>query len=87
MARRVANGAVTEPLTEDDEGKQLVGPGDEVIGTVEKVDTGIAHVEPGEGVSESIRERLDWSEQRDYTVQETEIGSVTDEKVVLETES
>jgi hypothetical protein len=35
---------VTEPLTEDDEGKQLVGPGDEVIGTVEKVDTGVAHV-------------------------------------------
>lgn len=78
---------MSEPLTEDDEGKQVIGPSDERIGTIEKVDTGVAHVNPDEEVSEVIRERLDWSEQGDYTLQETEVEDVTDEKVVLGSES
>jgi hypothetical protein len=86
LARRVANRVVNDPLTEDDEGKRVVGPNDEEIGTIEKVDTGVAHVNPDGEPSEAIRERLDWGEQGDYTVQETEVEDVTDGKVVLETE-
>ena len=86
LARKVAIGVVNEPLTEDDEGKQVVGPNDEDLGTIEKVDTGIAHVDPDGEVPEAVRERLDWGEQGDYTFQETEVEEVTHEKVVLETE-
>ena len=83
LARNVAIEVVNELLTEDDEGKQVVGPNDEDLGTIEKVDTGIAHVDPDGEVPEAVRERLDWGEQGDYTFQETEVEEVTHEKVML----
>ncbi|WP_137286719.1 PRC-barrel domain containing protein [Halorussus salinisoli] len=74
---------MTQPLTEDDEGKRVVGPNDEEIGTVEKVDAGVAHVDPGSSVSEAVKERLDWGDQGDYTFQETHVGSVTADEILL----
>lgn len=77
---------MAEPITEDEEGKRVVGPNGESIGTVEKVDQGVAHVEPDADASEAIRERLDWADQGDYTLQETEIEDVTDDEVVVRAE-
>ncbi|MFC7080425.1 hypothetical protein [Halorussus caseinilyticus] len=74
---------MNRPLSEDDEGKRVVGPDGEEIGTVEKVDAGVAHVHPESSVSESVRERLDWSDRGDYTFQETHVESVTADEVVL----
>lgn len=71
-------------LTEEDEGKRIVAPDGEVIGTVAKVDTGIAHVEPDEDY-EAIQHYLDWedSSDEDYTFQETAVEEVTADEVVL----
>lgn len=77
-----------QTLTEDDEGKRVVGPEGEVLGIVDKVDHGVAHVEPDAGDYESVKRYLNWedSETDDYTFQETAIESVTDEEVVLQDE-
>lgn len=74
-----------ETLTEDDEGKRVVGPEGELLGTVEKVDQGVVHVEPDAGDYESVKRYLNWenSESDDYTFQETAVEEVTDDEVVL----
>ncbi|UPV74072.1 PRC-barrel domain containing protein [Halorussus limi] len=74
---------MNQPLSEDDEGKRVVGPDGEEIGTVEKVDAGVAHVDPKSSVSEAVKERLDWGDQGDYTFQETHVESVTADEIVL----
>ena len=74
-----------QPLTEDDEGKQVVTRDGETVGTVRKVDQGVLHVEPSADLSERVRERLDWGDRQsdDYTLQETEVEETTDREVRL----
>lgn len=77
-----------ETLTEADEGKRVVGSEGEVLGTVQKVDQGVAHVEPDAGDYKTVKRYLNWggSETDDYTFQETAIESVTDDEIVLQDE-
>ncbi len=74
-----------ETLTQADEGKRVVGPEGEVLGTIDKVDQGMAHVEPDAGDYESVKRYLNWEDSKadDYTFQETAIEEVTDDEVVL----
>ena len=74
---------MSEPITEEDQGKQIVTADGESIGTVMKVDAGVAHVNFDSDLPESVRQRFDWGDQDDYTLQETEIESVTDDEVVI----
>jgi len=76
-----------QTLTEGDEGKRVIGPDGESVGTVEKVDQGVAHVDPDPDASEAVRERLDWADQSDYTFQETAVEENTDDEIVLRDET
>ena len=77
-----------ETLTEADEGKRVIGPEGEVLGTVDKVDQGVAHVEADAGDYETVKRYLNWedSENDDYTFQETAVESVSDDEIVLRDE-
>ena len=75
---------MAEPITEADQGKQVVGPDGESIGSIMKVDQGVAHVNIDSDLPESVKQRFDWSDQDDYTLQETQIQSVTDDEVVIQ---
>jgi hypothetical protein len=75
---------MAEPITEKDQGKQVVGPDGESIGSIMKVDQGVAHVNIDSDLPEAIKQRFDWGDQDDYTLQETEIEAVTDDEVVLQ---
>ncbi|MFC4450371.1 PRC-barrel domain containing protein [Halorussus aquaticus] len=72
-------------LTEDDEGKRVVGSEGEVLGTVDKIDAGVAHVEPDAGDYDTVRRYLDVEDPdaEVYTFQETAVEEVTAEKIVL----
>ena len=74
-----------ETLTQDDEGKRVVGPDGEVLGTINKVDQGVAHVEPDAGDYESVKRYLNWEDSAadDYTFQETAVEEVTADEIVL----
>jgi hypothetical protein len=74
---------MTELITEEDQGKQIVSSDGESIGTVMKVDAGVVHVNLDSDLPESVRQRFDWGEADDYTLQETEIEAVTDDEVVV----
>ncbi|WP_435178129.1 PRC-barrel domain containing protein [Halorussus sp. AFM4] len=76
---------MNETLTQDDEGKRVVGPDGEVLGTIDKVDQGVAHVEPDAGDYETVKRYLNWEDSAadDYTFQETAVEEVTDDEVVL----
>ncbi|PSQ45807.1 hypothetical protein BRD15_10735 [Halobacteriales archaeon SW_6_65_15] len=74
---------MAEPITEADQGKQVVGQDGESIGTIMKVDQGVAHVNLDSDLPESVKQRFDWGDQDDYTLQETDVESVTDNEVVI----
>ena len=75
---------MNQPLTEEDEGKRIVSHDGETIGTVAKVDQGVAHVDPEEDY-EAIKHYLDWEDasDEDYTFQETAVEEATDDEIVL----
>lgn len=75
---------MAEPITETDQGKQVVGPDGESIGTIMKVDQGVAHVNVDSDIPEALKNRLDWGDQDDYTLQETDVETVTDDEVVVQ---
>ena len=73
-----------QPVTEADVDKQVVTADGETVGTVRKVDQGVLHVEPSADLTERVRERLDWGDdQRDYTLQETQVEETTEREVRL----
>ncbi|UPW00114.1 PRC-barrel domain containing protein [Halorussus gelatinilyticus] len=78
---------MSEPITEADQGKQVVAADGESIGTVMKVDAGVVHVNLDSDLSESVKRRFDWGDAEDYTLQETEVESVTDDEVVVRSEA
>ncbi len=45
-------------LTVDDEGKRVVDTNGTQIGVVDDVDAGVAYVDPGSGMADSIKSRL-----------------------------
>ncbi len=74
---------MNQPLTEEDEGKRVVSHDGETVGTVAKVDQGVAHVDPEDAeVSQQYLGRADSSDE-DYTVQETAVEEATADEIVL----
>ncbi|WP_134670025.1 PRC-barrel domain containing protein [Halorussus marinus] len=73
-------------LTQDDEGKRVVGPDGELLGVVRKVDQGVAHVDPDAGDYDRVKRYLDWGDEdaADYTFQEAAIEESTAEEIVLQ---
>lgn len=78
-----------ETLTEADEGKRVVGSEGELLGTIDKVDAGVAHVEPDAGDYEAVKRYLNVEDAaaEDYTFQETSIEESSDDEIVLKGES
>ena len=74
---------MNQPLTKEAEGKRIVSHDGETIGTVAKVDQGVAHVDPEDPeTSQQYLDRADSSEE-DYTVQETAVEETTADEIVL----
>lgn len=72
-------------ITEEDEGKKVVGSGGEEIGIVSSVRGGTAYVDPDPGLTDSIKSKLGWGDvdQEDYPLNESNIQSVTDDEIRL----
>ncbi|ELY52245.1 hypothetical protein [Natronolimnohabitans innermongolicus] len=76
-------------LTVDDEGKRVVNTNGQEVGIIDEVGTGVAYVEPGAEMSESIKSRL--SRDRDvadgmerYHLDEDHIEEITGDEVRLQ---
>ena len=76
-------------LTVDEEGKRVVNTNGKEIGVIDEVGAGIAYVEPGAEMSESIKSRL--SRDRDvaggmerYELDEEHIDEITGDEVRLQ---
>lgn len=72
-----------ETLTENDEGKAVVTPDGERVGTVSKVDYSVAHVDLAESVAADVRSRLGWGDDGPYEIREEQVAGVTDDEVRL----
>ncbi|USZ67922.1 hypothetical protein NGM10_14460 [Halorussus salilacus] len=79
---------MSETLTESDEGKRVVGPEGELLGTIDEVDAGVAHVEPDAGDYETVKRYLNWEDSAndDYTFRESAVEEISDDEVVLKDE-
>ena len=76
-------------LTVDDEGKRIVNTNGKEIGVVETVEMGVAYVEPGPEMADSIKSRL--RRDRDvadgmenYQLDEDHIDEITDDELRLQ---
>lgn len=76
-------------LTVDDEGKRVVDTNGREIGVVDEVEMGVAYVEPGVELPESIKSRL--HRDRDvaggmerYQLDEDHVDEITDDEVRLQ---
>ena len=72
-------------LTEEDEGKKVVGATGEEIGIVSGVRGGTAYVDPDPGLTDNLKSRLGWGDvdQDDYPLDDAHIESVTDDEIRL----
>ncbi|WP_226480035.1 hypothetical protein [Natrinema amylolyticum] len=76
-------------LTVDDEGKRVVNTNGKEIGVVQDVDAGVAYVEPGPEMTDSIKSRL--RRDRDvadgmenYRLDEEYINEITADEIRLQ---
>jgi len=69
-----------------DEGKRVMTADGDVVGTVEMIRGGNAHVKPDTGLSQSMRRRLGWPEQGEdtYRLQKSNVHEITDDGIHLE---
>lgn len=76
---------MTQNLTEEDEGKDVVDSNGETIGIVSSVRGGTAYVDPDPGLTDSIKSSLGWNEpdEEDYPLDDSRIDTVTDDEVRL----
>lgn len=72
-------------ITEDDEGKRVVGPDGEEIGRITAVEHGTAHVDPDPGITDTVMSKLGWgdADEDTYPLQEASVESITDDEVRL----
>jgi len=68
-----------------DEGKTVVTADGDEVGTVQKIDENMAHVQPKGSLSRSIRRRLGWAEddQDVYEVQHDRVERISDDEIHL----
>lgn len=74
-------------ITEDDEGKPVVGPDGETVGRVIDVEHGTAYVEPDPGITDTVMSKLGWADadEDSYPLQEQSVERVTDDEIRLRT--
>lgn len=72
-------------ITEEDEGKKVVGSTGDEIGIVSSVRGGTAYVDPDPGLTDSIKSKLGWgdADTDDYPLDESNVESVTDDEIRL----
>jgi hypothetical protein len=72
-------------ITEDEEGKQVVGPDGEEVGRIVTVEHGTAHVDPDPGITDTVKSKLGWADtdEETYPLQEASVSEVTDDEVRL----
>jgi hypothetical protein len=72
-------------ITDDDEGKPVVGPEGDPVGVVEEVSGEKAYVDPEPGLVDRLRARLGWgnADEGDYALTEENIERITDDEVEL----
>lgn len=70
-------------LTESEEGKDVATRDGETLGTVEKVDQGVAYVAVADDASDEALSVLNVEGEK-YTFQESQLEDVTDEQIVLD---
>lgn len=68
-----------------DEGKRVVTPSGDVIGRVTRTRDGAAFITPDSALLAGYSSRLGiaWDERRAYPLDDTQVESVIDEKIVL----
>jgi hypothetical protein len=76
-------------LTVDDEGKRIVNTNGKEIGVVQEIDAGVAYVEPGSEMAESIKSRLRRDREiadgvENYRLDEDYIDEITEREIRLE---
>jgi len=69
----------------NDEGKTVRTADGDTVGTIEKIQSGVAHVRPKDSLSRSIRRRLGWAEEEGNTFElaRDQVMNVTDDEVRL----
>lgn len=82
---RVLETTMTENFTADDEGKRVLTSDGQMVGTVEKVDGGDAHVKPDTDLVGSIRRRLGWTDDTEemYHLESDRVESISDDEITL----
>ncbi|EJN59753.1 hypothetical protein SAMN04487950_3207 [Halogranum rubrum] len=72
-------------ITEDDEGKSVVGADGEQVGRVVNVEHGTAYVEADPGLTDTIKAKLGWGDTSEdsYPLQEQSVEAVTDDEIKL----
>lgn len=72
-------------ITEEDEGKKVVGADGEEIGMISNVRSGTPYVDPSPSLGDQLMAKLGWegSDEDDYRLEESHIDQVTDDHVRL----
>ncbi|SEO56887.1 hypothetical protein SAMN04487948_103273 [Halogranum amylolyticum] len=72
-------------ITEDDEGKPVVGADGEEVGRIVSVEHGTAYVEADPGLTDTVMAKLGWgdSDEESYPLQEGSVERVTDDEIRL----
>lgn len=78
---------MTIDITDDEEGKPVVGPDGEKVGRVIDVEHGTAYVEPDPGITDTVMSKLGWADadEDSYPLQEQAVERVTDDEIRLRT--
>lgn len=69
----------------EDERKRVVTADGDTVGTVERTESGRAQITPDQGLSQSVRRRLGWSEEDEdmYELQSSKVEEITDDEIRL----
>ena len=72
-------------FTPEDEGMDVFTTDDEKVGTIEKVKGNIAHVEPEQDLSRSLRRRLGWTDEgmSSYELSTEHVERIDDDGIYL----
>jgi len=72
-------------ITEDDEGKEVIGTDGEQVGRIVDVEHGTAHVDPDPGITDTVKSKLGWGDRDEdtYPLQEASVEEITNDEVRL----
>lgn len=72
-------------FTADDEGKEVVTADGDTVGTIHETDGSMAHIQPDDDLSRSIRRRLGWTEEGEevYELDKSKVDRFDGEAVRL----